>query len=548
MRPRVGIPLASTVLRLCAGVLAAAMLLGVVGSASAEASTLYVDRSSSACSDSGSGTTSQPLCTIGAAAARVTTGQTVEVASGTYPESVTLSRSGTSTAPIVFTAAPGATVTLSGPASGFALSGVSWITVNGFAVTHTPDYGIVVSNSSRITVSNNHVSYAGQPVSGKNRAGIRLSNVADSLVSGNTSDHNSDYGIVLTGGSTRDVLSGNRTFSNAEGFQRAAAGIRLYSSPGNTVANNITYANEDSGIECYTGSNNTLLYNNVAYNNGDHGIDNFETPGQRVVANTVYKNVTAGINVEGGSTGATLANNISVDNGIQSPRTHSDIRVEGGSTSGTTMDYDLVNLTTSDVLLVWNDVSYTSLASFRSATGQELHGIQADPRWSNPLSGDFHLAAGSPAIDSANSGASGQPGTDVEGRLRVDDPATPNTGVGPRPYDDRGAYEFQSSSPPPPPPPPPPPADNPPVAALSVSVTGPLTVFADASRSTDTDATPIASYRFDFGDGSAPVGPQSGATATHTYAARGHYTVSVTVTDTAGLSSTAQQRVFVKQK
>ena len=48
---------------------------------------------------------------------------------------------------------------------------------------------------------------------------------------------------------------------------------------------------------------------------------------------------------------------------------------------------------------------------------------------------------------------------------------------------------------------------------------------ADASASTDTDATPIASYRFDFGDGTARSGRRPAATATHTYTLPGTYTV-----------------------
>jgi parallel beta-helix repeat protein len=514
------------------------LMLAQAGTAAADDSVLFVDNGNPGCSDVGSGTAAQPFCTIGAAAGRVSAGQIVQVAAGSYPENVTVPTSGTSTAPITFTAASGASVVLSGQASGFTISGRSWITVNGFTVTGTSGYGISVTSSAHITLSGNHVSYSGHPVSGQTRSGIRLGNVTDSLVSGNTADHNTYAGIELNNGSTRNEVKANVTFSNARGYERAAPGIRLYAAPGNIVDGNVSHHNEDSGIEAYPGSNNTLIYNNVTFNNGDHGIDDLTCTGQRIIANTAYKNVTAGINVEGGSTGATLANNVSVDNGIRSPRTHSDIRIENGSTAGTTMDYDLVYLTVPDTILIWSSTSYSSLAAFRAASGQEAHGIQADPRWTSPSTGDFHLTAGSPAIDSGNSGASGQPGTDIEGNPRVDDPGTQNTGVGPRPYDDRGAYEFQSGPAP----------DAPPNAALSVapsSGTAPLQATADASGSTDTDATPIATYAFDFGDGSPAVGPQAGATATHTYTATGTYTVTVTLTDTGGLSSTASAQVVV---
>jgi parallel beta-helix repeat protein len=501
-------------------------------------SVLYVDRGNSACSNSGSGTAAQPFCTISAAAAVATAGQTVQVAAGTYPERVAVASSGTSSAPLVFTAAPGATVTLSGQANGFYLSGKSWVTIEGFDVNHTTDYGIAVNNSSNITVANNHVSYSGQPLQGYTKYGIRLNNVSDSIVSGNTTDHNSNAGIALVSGSTRDQVLDNLSYSNAEGYQRSAAGIHLYGAPNNTVAGNITHNNEDSGINCYPGSNGCIIYNNVTYNNGDHGIDDSFSANATIIANTVYNNVTAGINVEGQATGGTLANNISVDNGIGSPRTHSDIRIEKGSTAGTTLDYDQVYLTRPDTLLIWDSVSYTSLSAFQAASGQESHALNADPKWANPTGGDFHLLPGSPAIDSANSGASNQPTTDVEHHPRIDDPATPNTGTGPRTYDDRGAYELQAGAP----------SEAPPVARISLTPAAgnaPLAVTADASASTDGDATPIATYSFDFGDGSGAGAPQPGGTASHTYVGPGTYTVRVTVTDTAGLSSSATAQLTV---
>ena len=92
-------------------------------------------------------------------------------------------------------------------------------------------------------------------------------------------------------------------------------------------------------------------------------------------------------------------------------------------------------------------------------------------------------------------------------------------------------------------------SDRPPTAALTVSPSAgsaPLLVTADASASTDDDATsPIQSFAFNFGDGSPTVGPQAGATADHTYPQVGTYTVTVTVTDTGGRPSTTTQTVTV---
>lgn len=118
-------------------------------------------------------------------------------------------------------------------------------------------------------------------------------------------------------------------------------------SSGNTVANNVSHDNEDSGLQFYTGGSNSLVVNNVAYNNGDHGIDDLNVTGQRIIGNTIYNNVTAGINVEASTvSSATVENNISVDNGINSPRTTSNIRIDSLSTSESTVNYNLVSLRT----------------------------------------------------------------------------------------------------------------------------------------------------------------------------------------------------------
>ena len=207
------------------------------------------------------------------------------------------------------------------------------------------------------------------------------------------------------------------------------------------MTRNITFDNEDSGINIWNGANGSLVSNNVSYRNGDHGIDNKASNNTRIRSNTVYGGVDSGIEVVG-STGVSLANNISANNGIDSPRTEGNIRVDEASAPSISLDYDFVFLSSPGVMIDFNDEEYESLAAFRAATGREVHGLQANPRFRGPSRGIFRLTPGSRAIDSANSGVSGHPQVDADGRRRVDDPDTPNTGVGPRRFDDRGAYEF----------------------------------------------------------------------------------------------------------
>jgi hypothetical protein len=291
------------------------------------------------------------------------------------------------------------------------------------------------------------------------------------------------------------------------------------------------YDNEDSGIQFYNGAANNVAVNNLAYNNGDHGIDALSSTGNAIVSNSIHGNFTSGITLVTGSTGSVVRNNIVADNGTTK---RGDLWVDTASSSGTSLDYDLVNQSGPGTLITWGGTKYSTVSAFTTATGNESHGLQADPNWANPGNADFHLTAGSPAIDSADSGTPQETSSDMAGAARIDDPATPNTGAGPRAFDDRGALEYQ-----------PPGVDAPPVAALTVtpdSGIAPLQVTADASGSTDTDATPIATYRFNFGDGTT-VGPQLGSSAQHTYNNAGSWTVTVTVTDTALNHSDATKQV-----
>jgi len=476
-------PARRAVLALSTLVAGLGLAVSSVGAAAGAAAYLYVG--GGGCSDTGSGTATVPFCTIAKAAKVAVAGQTVLVSSGTYTDEVFPWHSGTAGSPITFQPAPGAAVTIAGAKHGFTISNQSWITVSGFTVRDSTSNAFYVYNATGIRLSNNTARTSGRPVEGATAYGMYLNSMTGSVVTGNLVTANSASGIYLTNGSTGNQITGNESSWNAYGYVRNAVGIDLRA-PGNLVSGNRVHDNEDSGIQSYPGGDRNTIVDNVSYHNkgfttvaltncshpptgntagcitGDHGIDDFGVTGSSVVGNTVYDNVSAGINLEGVTSGTasgfTFADNIAVDNAascpdgvggtVKCPRTRGNIRVDGTSQLGTRLDYDLVNLSVSGgTMMVWGSTSYTSLAAFQAASGQESHAKQADPRWNGPTLADFSLRAGSPAIDSADSSAPGQPALDAAGRPRVNDPLTPDSGVGVRSYDDRGAFEYQPSTP-----------------------------------------------------------------------------------------------------
>jgi PKD repeat protein len=85
--------------------------------------------------------------------------------------------------------------------------------------------------------------------------------------------------------------------------------------------------------------------------------------------------------------------------------------------------------------------------------------------------------------------------------------------------------------------------DTPPTASFTPSPTFNTPAGFDASGSSDALGT-ITSYTWDFGDGS-PQDTESKPTTSHTYAARGSYTIKLTVTNDAGQTAASSQTVTV---
>ncbi len=523
--------------------LSVAGLVTVAAHGVAAATAIYVDKTMSSCSDTGTGAAAAPYCTVTKAVSQLKPGYTVYIGDGTYAETITPPVSGSASAPVTVTAWPGRQPRVgTGVAYAASISNRAFVTISDLQVAGTTSIGIYVSGGDHISILDNEVVGAGQPVKGRIAQGIRLSGTSNGLVQGNYTHHNSDHGIMLNNGTTGMTIAYNLSTFNAENYQRNANGINVVSA-GNSLIGNITHDNEDSGINFYPGGNDNLAAANVTYNNGDHGIDDLNVTGGRLIGNTAYHNCTTGINVEGTSGNYVVKNNVAVDNavypaynGIACSRRGGNIGIWDSAPSSTVVDHNLVWLTTPGKMYVFG---FPRLAvAMQSATGQEQHGVQGDPRFANAGTGDFSLTAGSPAIDRADSGAPGATSTDILKHSRVDDPGAPNTfAEGPRRYDDLGAYEFQGGSVP---------SAQAPTAALTLtptSGTAPLDVVADASGSTDPQGQNLT-YTFDFGDGTT-TNPQTSPTATHTYTTAGTYTAKVTATNTANLSDTTTRDITV---
>jgi hypothetical protein len=400
---------------------------------------------------------------------------------------------------------------------GFIAYSEQWLTIEGFTVLHTEDRGIFMAEAcENVNVLHNTVRFA-------NKYGIQASGGDAFVIGSNIVSDSNDHGISITTGVTGSIVEDNESYRNARPSERAANGIYVHDSPGNLFRRNRLHDNQDTGLHFQAGANNNICYLNRSWNNGDHGYDHLGASGTLHVCDVAYGNYKDGFSIEGTSPGTQIYNSIAVNNGLTT--NEFDLWVEDSSIQGFVSNHNLFWNSTSQAPVKYVTTLYSSVAAYGALSGQDTQSLQADPRFTNPAAGDFHLNAGSPAIDAGDSGVPNWPALDAEGRARVDDPMHPN-GVGPVPYSDLGALEYRPAI----------------LALAPTGGTAPLMVTADASGSLGPDGTAV-SYRFDFGDG-VVVGPQAGPSASHSYGA-GNWTATVTVAGQNGGTSAAAATLTV---
>ena len=438
--------LSATPALLAAGIAVVAMALLFVESrgASAVASTLYVNKGASNCSDSGSGTQGQPYCTIKKAATVAVAGQTVLVSSGTYGGDVLVSNSGTSSARIVFQEASGASVIVSGGTNGFKISGKSYITIKGFTVKQSTGIGIYVKTASNIiTFDSNDVSFAGQRTSGNTNPGIRLDNTTNSLVTGNVSHDNSDHGIHLVGGATGNEIANNVSYNNARGVSRAAEGIFLHI--GAVELDPQQHHPRQRGL-------------------GHRALEQLEQQ-QRVQQRRLQErrprhrhssprparrsSRTPSTRTSTPASSCRPTPGPTSQQQHQRRQRHQQPPHQGQHQSGRLgvgrPDDDGLQRRLSERRQRPDRLCRRQVHDARGVPGGEGQG--APRQAGRPEVHQLRVGRLPPPHQLAGDrlgqlGAAGQPAADFDGRARVDDPLTTNTGVGPRTYDDRGAFEY----------------------------------------------------------------------------------------------------------
>jgi parallel beta-helix repeat protein len=294
-------------------------------------------------SDSNPGTLAAPWRTIGKAAATLSAGQTVYLRAGTYAEGM------------------GTSCTTSYNTVSFSNSGTSGapITVAGYPGEES---SVIVKTKLRLAgswillrdfVYDRNYAYSSADLA---CTGEPLHLLGDDIVITGLEVRNNNMSGIFLGGADRATIEGNWVHDNGTHYN-ADHGIYWSSGTGGTVANNVFERNYAFGIHMYP-----------------------NPVGQLITENTVVGSGRAGI-ILSGAQNQTVVNNISAWNGEEG------IRTGALGCTGCRADQNV---------LFGNSADYYFQTPL--SVGSTVH---ADPGFVNRSAGNYRLAAGSPAVDSA---------------------------------------------------------------------------------------------------------------------------------------------------
>jgi parallel beta-helix repeat protein len=331
-------------------------------------------------------------------------GDTILVADGTYKGFDVEGINGTAGAPITIQAqGTGAVILVTNDRPDnrdtIFITFSSYIVVDGLRAFGAIRAGVRVDQSPRITVRNG--------VFGNNTTWGIFTDFSDDLLLENNECYGSmnEHGIYVSNSGDRPVVRGNRLHdNNAAGVQlnadASAGGDGIIT--GALIENNVIYGNGAAGGAAIIldGVQDSVVRNNLLYDNHATGIVNYmgdgaEGPrGMRILHNTVDQAADA--------RWALLMFNTTGTNVVRNNILYNRHPFRGGITyetptdvANTDSDYNIMDRVTPDD----GNTIYT-LAQWQ-AMGHEPHSLSVPLAnlFVNPASGDYHIVAGSPAID-----------------------------------------------------------------------------------------------------------------------------------------------------
>ncbi len=388
--------------------------------------TLYVATTGS---DANPGTIGAPLRTVGRAAAIARPGSTVWIRGGTY-RGFDVTRSG-----ITFASYTGETAVISDSSredviefngvtsgalqrlvvqgstaqygSGVTIKDSSGVTITASTIRNNRTFGIVVVSSSKVRIDGNKITGNADGIEERYTGnGLAITN---NQIYGNTKMVDSGRGMegINFYKSTGSVtVSGNRLWDNGTHFE-------VYGASNLVLSGNVSWNGQimETGTDGPACDHNTFVrnigYKGSGYKGGSTSGMILRCASHNLIAQNTLDGFdlfafdivdgTKGVSYGGSIAGLQILNNIVVGGRAFS--------IDSALPTSVRIDYTLV-YNVGSTATYGNHIAYVkgvgqfdTLEAFASATGYETHGVFGDPRFVNRAGRDYHLQAGSPAID-----------------------------------------------------------------------------------------------------------------------------------------------------